>query len=270
MLNKDLVRLHFSEKAHNYDKNALLQKDMASRLVRLSGLKKDSNAINVLDVGCGTGFMTHQLSKLFDNGYYTLIDISGEMVNICRKRFYNIDAEYICADVEEIQLCGNYDIIVSNAAFQWFNHLSETMSSLANHLKSYGILLFSTFGEHTFRELHSSHRIAMQNLSMEGRYTPGQEFTDVGDLRNIIHRAFESRCSINIVEEMLPVYFDSVLDFFNSVRAIGANNSGTYVHNKQALLRELIRVYEDQFRFDGKIRATYHCVYGAVTKLERK
>lgn len=267
MLNKDLVRIHFSEKAHSYDKNAVLQKDMASRLVRLSGLKKDNNAVNVLDVGCGTGFMTQRLSKLFDKGYFTLIDISEEMVNICRKRFYNIDAEYICADAEETQLCGEYDIIVSNAAFQWFNHISETMSRLASHITSGGTLLFSTFGEHTFRELHSSHRIAMENLSMEGRYTPGQEFTDVVNLQNIIHKAFEGRCNINIVEEIVPVYYDSVLDFFNSVRAIGANNSGMYVHKKPTLLRELIRVYQNRFGTEGKIRATYHCVYGVVKKL---
>lgn len=266
MLNKEVVKLHFSDKAYSYDKNAVLQKNMASSLVSISGLEKDKNPVHILDVGCGTGFMIKLLSELFPNACFTLNDISEEMINICREKFYNHNAKFICADVEEASFSEDYNIIVSNAAFQWFNYLPETMSRLAKTLKSEGLLLFSTFGEHTFRELHISYRIAMQNLGMEGCYSPGQKFTDTKSLKSIIDMAFESECTMKIVEEIVPLYFDSVMDFFKSVRAIGANNSGVYVHRKPALLRELIRVYENKFGFSGKIRVTYHCVYGIVRK----
>ena len=72
-------------------------------------------------------------------------------------------------------------------------------------------------------------------------------------------------------EEILEyMYFDTVREFFTSVKKIGAANSNKgYTHRNPSLIKELVRVYETNFQENNKIKVTYHCLYGAVKKSSR-
>lgn len=267
MVNKDLVKLHFSQKASQYDLYADLQRNMGSHLIQIAGLNKNEKGRKILDVGCGTGYMTHILSDIFPNGTFTLIDLSEGMLDICRIKFDNLDVSYLCTDAEDVNLQSKYDLIISNATFQWFNNLSKTVSKLVDHLNRSGILLFSTFGEKTFRELHISHSLAMKNMCLNHKYAPGQKFQSMDSIKQIVYKAFKRRVELYFEEEVLSVYFDSVRDFFKHVRNIGANNSSKHIHRSPGMIKELIKVYENRFSKGDKIKVTYHCIYGYARKL---
>ena len=56
MLDKHITRLHFERAAKSYDGAAVLQREIAKRLVqRLDYIKLQPK--RVLDVGCGTGYV---------------------------------------------------------------------------------------------------------------------------------------------------------------------------------------------------------------------
>lgn len=88
----------------------------------------------LLDLGCGTGSMTIELSKL---GYDMIgIDISEEMLSVARERIENDGTENIlllCQDIEDFELYGTVDNAVS--CLDTLNHLTE-LNSLKNCFKT--------------------------------------------------------------------------------------------------------------------------------------
>src|SRR5699024_11891387 len=83
---------------------------------------------------------------------------------------------FICRYIEQLNLDQTLDLIISNATFQWFNHLEVTVQKLCYALKETGWLTFSTFGERTFHELYTSYEQALSKLNIQKRTRLGQSF----------------------------------------------------------------------------------------------
>ena len=182
MINKHLVKMHFNANARSYDLYAHVQKKMASRLIEFSNIKQVEPVNEILDIGCGTGHLTELLRKHFPTARITAVDIAPQMIEFAADKFHGRDIEFICADAQEMELSRNYDLIVSNASFQWFNNLQLTLGQLYSKLNNNGILCFSTFGDKTFNELHKSYNIAKQNLEIDMNAPPGQSFYKLDEL----------------------------------------------------------------------------------------
>jgi malonyl-CoA O-methyltransferase len=267
MLDKRLVKMHFSANAGNYDLYAHVQKKMALRLEEYAELKGGDSTGAILDIGSGTGYLTELLLKHFPDACITAVDIAPGMIELAKMKFGGRGIKFICADAEEMSLEEKYGLIASNASLQWFNDTPQTLEKLYSALAENGMLCFSTFGSLTFSELHQSYGKAMRNLGLEGHTRPGQPFYTLGELQKICEPLVGSRGEMRCGEELEYLYFDSVKDFFTSVRKIGANNSSKeYIHKNPALIKELINVYERDFREGSKIKVTYHCLYFVLRK----
>jgi malonyl-CoA O-methyltransferase len=271
MINKQLLRKHFSRNAVNYDKYAAVQKKMAHELVDFIKPKRSkfSKNIRILDIGCGTGYLTKQLTDLFPLAHITAVDIAPGMIELARENFKQKNVTFLCGDIEEMEIGEKYDLIVSNATFQWFNHLDKTIKKLYGMLNGKGIICFSTFGNQTFTELHQSYQKAKQYLGLDTDILPGQSFYSFDHLYNLC------QCILNS-QEFPPFlitgkecfeyeYFISVKAFLESVKKVGANNSNQERHDKSlSLLKEMIRIYDTDFREKNKIKATYHCLFFSI------
>ena len=73
---------------------------------------------------------------------YSLVDIP-----------FSNEHEYIYGDFENTQIPGTYDLVVSNAVFQWFENPLDTLIKLNSSLNKDGILVFSTFGPSNLKEI---------------------------------------------------------------------------------------------------------------------
>jgi ubiquinone/menaquinone biosynthesis C-methylase UbiE len=51
----------------------------------------NNNFQNIVDLGAGTGLLTMEVYKLYNNAHFTLIDISDNMLEIAKKRFDGLD-----------------------------------------------------------------------------------------------------------------------------------------------------------------------------------
>ena len=148
-MNKKLIKTRFAKHLADYDKNAKVQKKMAEKLITLCGHKKYNN---VLEIGCGTGFLTKEAVKNLKYENYKAIDI----VEDCKDFIKNIDEkiEFIAEDIETY--CDNLpmqDLIISNASLQWTSEFSKIVKKLESKLNAGGELIFSTFGVENFREI---------------------------------------------------------------------------------------------------------------------
>ena len=150
-MNKNLIHDRFAKNLKSYDENAKIQKRMAERLITFVQNKQPKK---ILEIGCGTGFLTKLINKEFKFESFMAIDI----VKDCEQYIKNISSNIIFtpADIEEFITSNNetYDLIISNASLQWVENFEDVINSLKNFLNPNGELIFSTFGTENFREIY--------------------------------------------------------------------------------------------------------------------
>ena len=141
-MNKNLIQKRFAKNLNTYNDNAKIQKIMAEKLVSLSA-RKDYDSI--LEIGCGTGLLTEKVLKNFTFKTYTANDIVADCKEYIDKLSDRIN--FVHADIEKIirNSTHKYDLIISNATFQWIENFEEFLLSLLSKLKPgaacYGELL---------------------------------------------------------------------------------------------------------------------------------
>ena len=145
--------LHFSRAAAVYHTRAELQRAVAGRLLQyLSG---PVEAECILELGCGTGFLTSHLLELLARARIDALDISATMIEQARRTVAAAERIHwhVC-DVWDYQAESVYDLISSSSSLQWMQPLDALFCRLAPMLKPAGRLLCSLMVEGTLGELH--------------------------------------------------------------------------------------------------------------------
>ncbi len=154
-VDKKWIELQFNRCAQVYDQYAVVQKRMAYRLIEtLNNKIKDPK--NILEIGCGTGFMTRLLYDHYSSAQITTIDIAEKMVQQAQERLGSPSRIiWLHGDVEEMVLeTQAYDLIVSNATVHWFSDIRDTLKKLESSLRPGGFMAHTTFGKDTLIELN--------------------------------------------------------------------------------------------------------------------
>ena len=94
----------------------------------------------VVDLGCGPGNSTALLAKRWPQADIEGVDNSPEM--LAEARGANIRARWSQADIASWQPSGRFDVIYSNATFQWVTDHATLMPRLAPYLADDGVFAF--------------------------------------------------------------------------------------------------------------------------------
>ncbi|WP_455577365.1 malonyl-ACP O-methyltransferase BioC [Anaerosinus sp.] len=264
MLNKNIITKHFSKAAKEYDEYAKVQKKMA---LVLNDLLEEKSNYEILEIGCGTGYLTKILADKFPDANILATDISPDMLESAKYKLSNYqNITYAILDGEKISTDKKYDLIISNAVFQWFSDYNQTFQRFFECLNPNGYLIYSTFGPKTFIELSQSFTYAYQKNQIKQNYIIGPSFSKMNELINI-------STSIGFIsthqEKFYTEYFPSPKDFLRSIKKIGANNSSQADHvlvNKK-VMTDMLTYYEDTFSKDDQVYTTYHAIYGKNQKV---
>lgn len=267
-IDKREVRRAFSRAAADYDAAAVLQREVCTRmLARLDYVKLQPG--RVLDVGSGTGWGTRQLGERYKQAEIVALDIAIGMLQNARghsgwwqKLFGGTKQGYVCADVEALPLAANsVELVWSNLALQWCNDLPHAFTELHRVLKVDGLLMFSTFGPDTLKEL----RQAFRGVDGHNHLNRFADMHDVGDM--LAHSGFAEPV---MDMECLTLTYDDVRGVLHDLKRIGAHNAtagrGQGLMGKHAWAH-LLDNYE-KLRRDGKLPATYEVVYGHAWKAQ--
>ena len=92
----------------------------------------------ILDIGCGPGNSTAVLRNRWTEAEITGLDSSPAMIE--RARESGIEADWIIADASTARFPGAWDLIFSNAAYQWIAGQSELFHKLRSNLIPGGVM----------------------------------------------------------------------------------------------------------------------------------
>ncbi|WP_100399997.1 malonyl-ACP O-methyltransferase BioC [Bacillus sp. FJAT-44742] len=269
MINKTLVKKRFSDKAATYNDHAIVQRKMANHLLDYCENQLEKQPLSILEIGSGTGTMTKKLANLYPDASIDAVDLAPGMVETAKRYVTNDNVSFHCADFEAFTIENTYDLVISNAAFQWFNYLPETLVKTCRHVNEGGLFLFSTFGSSTFCELNQAVKWAVERLSYTKRVKVSQDFYSLQDLFAMLEAGIDKEhFSFHGTEERHVELFPDVKAFLKSVKEIGASNSNNHHYSQSiSLFKEMIETYNDNFLTeDQRIPATYHSLYLYVTR----
>ena len=269
-IDKRAVRKAFSKAAPQYDAAAVLQREVCSRMLARLDYIKDK-PLAVLDVGSGTGWGTRQLGERYPAAQVVALDIAMGMLQTARgtsswwrKLFASNAPRYVCADTEALPLAANsFDLVWSNFALQWCNDLPATFVELHRVMRTDGLLMFTTFGPDTLKELRS----AFDGVDGHNHLN---RFTDMHDIGDMLKGAGFAEPVMDM--EYMTLTYNDVKAVMQDLRSIGAHNAttgrSTGMMGKKAW-GMVLQNYE-RLRRDGKLPATFEVIYGHAWKPQPK
>lgn len=248
MIEKKYVEKNFSKGSKNYDECAVVQRYMADKLIEIL-IKDGKRYKEILEIGCGTGEFSKKAVSIFNSSSFDLIDISEEMVEKAKEKLDNYkNINYICCDGEKYKSDKKYDLIISNAVFQWFNNIKESIEHYFTILNDGGTVVFSIFGDGTYKELKDS------ILSAGIKYQYIQDFITFNELENI---SISLTGNFSITEEIYIEKYSNLRDFLRYIKNIGANSAN---EDKPVLtpkkIQKIEEIYNERFSDKDKIKVT--------------
>jgi len=208
---KDRIKSAFSG-AKNYNRNAKIQKLVAGRLASHIARLELPTSPRVLEIGCGTGFLTTAMVEAGVRGDWLVTDLSPKMVAECQASFDDtvnlLNVQFAVLDGEnETPSGGPFDLICSSLALQWFDNQIDGLKRMLGWLKPGGHLIATTLTSNTFWQWRNAH--ALENIECGTL-----QFHDVADFAALPN----SKCSLYCIDEE---HGDGIT-FLKSLKAIGA------------------------------------------------
>lgn len=248
---KDRVRRAFDKQARAYDSAVDIQPIIARNLfARMNALPAPVRTI--LEVGCGTGFLSELLVEQFPDSQLVLTDIAPEMCAICADRFSssgNIRIE--CMDAETMRRNAKFDLIASSMVFHWFQDCRFALQQLFNQLNSGGSLIFAMLGGCSLREWSAA-------CQLECGRSPALTFRSVDELKSWFPE-------MELESEVLTKRYEDALEFVKNLKQFGGATPNA---EHRALSAGALRRTASALSRDSKdgVSISYEVIYGRIQK----
>lgn len=201
---KNKIRKLFNHAAPTYDAHACAQFTIGEKLLKLISAYTFSSP-RIIDLGCGTGFITQKLLHQFKHADCHAVDIADQLLESARKR---LDAKIYEADFDDLPPYDHqFDIIFSNMALQWSSNLISSFNKISLLSNANGLLAFSIPLPGTFTEL-------APHFAINPFFTA-----------NLINEILEC-CGYDVAintNESLRIPFPDTLSALRYIKKIGAN-----------------------------------------------
>jgi malonyl-CoA O-methyltransferase len=259
-LDADLVRRRFSRAAESYDRHAALQREVGERLIeRLDGLRFAPESM--LDLGCGTGAQAQALHQRFPKARLLAMDLAMPMLKQAGRRrgWWKKRFDCIAGRADALPLASaRFDLVFSSLMLQWCDDVPAVLANLRRVLKPGGLLLLSTFGLDTLKELRQAWA-AVDEAPHVGR------FTDVQRLGSALTRAGFAEPVLDT--DWLTSTYARPHELMAELKGIGAANAAGQRQRGltgRGRMQAMLAAYEAFRQSDGRYPATWEVVYASA------
>ena len=241
-IDKALVAQRFAKAGQSYVEQAVVQKQISAQLFEYLKSYCPKTFDSVLEIGCGSGNLTHlfqthfQFDQLFLNDLYEDVDQHFSTIQ---------NIAWLIGDIEQLELPSELDAVISSSALQWMTDLPKLLHRIHDALKPKGYLGFSTFGENNLIEI--------KKLTGQGLNYVGLESLK----RQLEQQGFEI---LLIQQDHKQVYFDHPKSVLQHLKATGVTATAKSHRWTKQSLQQFYSDYQ-QFYDEQGFRLTYHPIY---------
>jgi malonyl-CoA O-methyltransferase len=259
----------FERAASTYGEVAVLAREVERRMAgRLDYVRHDPQW--VLDAGCGPGEGLVLLRERYPKARLIGMDIAQAMTRSARQArtivgrardlFSGAACHHVCAEFAHLPLApASVAMVWSNLALAWVADPLPALSELARVLEPRGLLMFSTYGPDTLKELRSA-------FARVDGYMHVHRFIDMHDLGDMLVAAGFADPVMDM--EIVTLAYTGVGALARDLRLSGQSN--VEAGRRRGLMApdgwgEMAAAYEASRR-DGRLPATFEIVYGHAWK----
>lgn len=265
------VRRNFARAAADYDKAAVLQREVGSRMLeRLDYMRIEPP--RVLDLGCGTGASLTALHQRYPKSQLLAADLSEAMLQAGRGQRSRLrwllpflrgnQADLTVAEASALPFkSASVGLLWSNLMLHWLDDPLPALREMHRVLAVEGLLMFSTFGPDTLKELRAS---------FGDGYAHTQRFADMHDLGDMLLACGFADPVMDM--EVLTMTYVSLDDLFRDLRQSGA--ACAMQARQHGLMGraawQAMRAKYESLAQAGRLPATFEVIYGHAWKAQAK
>ncbi len=254
------VTARFCAAAQTYHDESSMQHKVAERLA--TSMLPMEPIDSVLEVGCGTGFLTELLRKRFPEAVIHALDIARPMIKQAGERLGECgQIHWHVADARQFRSDMRFDLAVSSSALHWMTPIRETVKRLSGMLAPGGCFVSALMVGGTCGELQTARKDLFANKTSPVCLPPAEEILEA--IAGAGLRTESTR------QEVLREHYDSACGFLGSLNrqgVTGVANSGCSLLNRTEL-RKLIEYYDRRFADPaGGVYASYRVLYVKARK----
>ena len=246
----------FERASAGYDDYAVLQRAVGDEMLERLDLVR-LEPVAILDAGCGTGHCTRGLRARYRRAQLIGLDRAGGMLRHAgsRQGWFG-RSRLVQADAAHIPLADHsVDLVFSNLMLQWCEPLA-VFREFRRILKPEGLLMFSSFGPDTLRELREAWRTVDDQPHVI-------DFLDMHDLGDMLMQAGFLEPVMDVDRHTLT--YSNVIGLLRDLHGIGSRNISARRQRGlmgKGALQHLDQAYRQFAGADGRLPASYEVVYG--------
>lgn len=252
-IDKDRIKKRFEKSASSYNREAIVQRTIAHRLVQEVFKTENHTFRQVLEIGCGTGLLTQEFIRKQQPNWYLINDLSERMqphIEYIARTHHFSNWTFIAGDAEKLPFPQDFDLILSSSTFQWFQAPEAFFHSISRALIDEGLLAFSTFGKNNYLEIN--------NICKTGLHYPS-----VTELLSWLTPYFDI---VLHTEEIVPLYFSSPRKVLKHIKQTGVNGNNEKNWSKGDLSMFETAYREKYSTLEGNVTLTYHPIIVVAKK----
>jgi trans-aconitate methyltransferase len=263
---------NFSDIAARYERDSLIQRSAADRLLGLLDIKNDDH---VIDLGCGTGKLARTLRTMTE-GAVVGIDASEGMIREAEQERKGMDITFETKSAEELDHQNRFTVIFCNSAFQWFSDPAKALRNCHAALVRGGRMGIQAPAK---KRYCPNFQTALDAVARDTRterifsgFRPPWTFLDsVEEYRALFQQAGFS-VPFAVIEEIRTLHApDEVMKIFESGAAAGYLNQEYYAASVDAAytrsFREIVMTsFQRQADSAGQVELIFNRIYLLAVK----
>ncbi|HEY5653129.1 MAG TPA: methyltransferase [Pontiella sp.] len=254
-----MISNRFSAASDTYDRHARPQLALAQSVV---SMLPEMYPEQILELGSGTGQLTHLLVDRFPEVPLDALDLAEKMVAHGKMKFARFpQINWIVGDAQTYWGGDQYSLIISSSALHWVADLQAACENIYRLLDPNGHFSLGIMLQGTLKELHTLRR------QIAPEKTPTAPLPTYEGIKKCLQKAgFKLERSKHSEEKII---YDDAKAFLKAIHEQGVTGGKVSVGNaplNRTELNQLVLKYQESYESDSGVYATYETATFLMTK----